>query len=97
MSWKITKVFDLQVDQMDYQALEVDLPQTPLPTGQLYDSACGYPHRFRLFDDDGYCYYEGQSVTCDDEAAFDPLDWAEADSGCTYIEYQQPNGKWEQL
>jgi hypothetical protein len=93
MSWKITKVFDLESEVSSSH----DAPELPLPTGSIYDAACDYPFRFQLFDDDGNLYYEGRSTTCDDEAAFDPLDWAEADSGCTYIEYQQPNGKWEQL
>ncbi|CAQ71596.1 hypothetical protein RALTA_B0985 [Cupriavidus taiwanensis LMG 19424] len=55
------------------------------------------PYASRLYDDDGELYYEGLSSDRDSEIAFQPLDWATADSGCTYIEYLQDNGKWEQL
>ena len=55
------------------------------------------PYRFRLYDDDGELYYEGRSDDRNSDAAFAPLDWAMADSGCTRIDYLQDNGKWETL
>lgn len=45
------------------------------------------PYRFRLYDDDGVLYFEGASSDRDSERAFDPLDWAQQDSGCTEIRY----------
>ena len=56
-----------------------------------------YPHIFRLLDADGNIYYYGRSRTCDDYAAFAPLEWAKADSGCTTIEYMDSYGDWEPL
>lgn len=55
------------------------------------------PYAFKLYDDDGELYYEGRSNNRASEFAFYPLDWAMEDSGCTYIEYLQDNGKWEML
>ena len=53
-----------------------------------------YPHPFRLLDGDGTVCYYGRSHSCDDEAAFAPLDWAKADSGCTTVEYLDTYGDW---
>ena len=99
MTWRITKVFDLDFQEGApvRNGTDAELPLSPLPTSRIYDAACDLPFRFQLFDDDGHLYYEGQSATCDDEAAFEPLDWAMNDSGCTYIEYRQPDGTWEML
>ena len=55
------------------------------------------PYKFKLYDDDGELYFEGISSDRESEDAFDPLDWAQADSGCTEIRYLQDNGKWETL
>lgn len=55
------------------------------------------PHRFRLFDDDGYLYFEGRSDDCDSEEAFAPLDWAMGDSGCVRIDYLGEDGEWREL
>lgn len=53
---------------------------------------------FKLYDDDGILYYTGKFYgDADSEDAFQPLDWATYDSGCTYIKYRQPNGKYETL
>jgi hypothetical protein len=54
------------------------------------------PHEFRLKDDDGEIYYEGRSDDNTSEDAFEPLDWANAGSGCTSIEYLN-DGEWEIL
>ncbi len=53
-----------------------------------------YPHPFRLLDGDGQVYFYGRSQSCDDDAAFAPLDWAKGDSGCTSVEYLDPWGEW---
>jgi hypothetical protein len=53
--------------------------------------------KFYLFDDDGELYYEGMMTKKYlDDYGFGPLDWAMADSGCTYMEYYE-NGVWKQL
>lgn len=56
---------------------------------------------FRLFDDDGELYYVG---VCDDldnqdqSGAFEPLDWAMGDSGCTRMDYRKKGEKvWKTL
>lgn len=54
------------------------------------------PFEFRLKDDDDNVYYYGRANECDSEEAFEPLDWAMNDSGCTSIEYKLESG-WEQL
>ncbi len=56
-----------------------------------------YPHPFRLLDGDGRICYYGRSKSCDDEAAFAPLDFAKVDSGCTSVEYLDPFGEWTPL
>ena len=46
--------------------------------------------KFRLLDDDGEIYFYGYSSSCDDEAAFEPLDYYGEAYGCTMIEYKDP-------
>ena len=54
--------------------------------------------KFRLLDDDGVIYFYGYSSSCDDEAAFKPLDYYGEAYGCTMIEYKDPEtGEYEQL
>ena len=54
--------------------------------------------KFRLLDDDGEVYFYGYSSSCDDEAAFEPLDCYGEAYGCTMIEYKDPKtGEYEQL
>ena len=54
--------------------------------------------KFRLLDDDGEIYFYGYSSTCDDEAAFEPLDYYGEAYGCTIIEYKNSEtGEYEQL
>ena len=54
--------------------------------------------KFRLLDDDGEIYFYGYSSSCDDEAAFEPLDCYGEAYGCTMIEYKDPKtGEYEQL
>jgi hypothetical protein len=53
---------------------------------------------FRLRDDDGEVYYEGRIRRdwLDDDRAFLPLAWAEANAGCTIMEFR--NGRrWDIL
>lgn len=54
-------------------------------------------YAFRMYDDDGMCYYEGFSDSKDDDAAFAPLDaFGGPNAGCSYIQYRV-KGKWETL
>lgn len=49
-------------------------------------------YEFRLYDDDGELYYEGLCKDLDDQSgddAFEPLDWAMMDSGCTTMKYRK--------
>ena len=56
----------------------------------------GYKTIFYLYDDDDILYYTGYLKETADE--FEPLYWAMADSGCTYIKYRNRNtGKFEIL
>lgn len=55
----------------------------------------------RLLDDDGEVYYEGRAsrkriLDSSEEYAFEPLDWAMADAGCTELQYFD-NGEWQTL
>ena len=50
--------------------------------------------KFRLYDDDNECYYEGwlhDDESCENQE--NALKWAEGDSGCTMIRVKR-NGKW---
>jgi hypothetical protein len=54
-------------------------------------------HRFRLLDDDGKVYFEGNSDDCDSQRAFAPLDdFGRGYAGCTEIQYFN-NGVWCRL
>ena len=55
----------------------------------------------RLLDDDGEVYYEGRAtreriLDSPEERAFDVLDWAMADAGCTELQYFD-GGEWQTL
>lgn len=55
----------------------------------------------RLLDDDGEVYYEGLAtrkriLDSSEEHAFEPLDWAMADAGCTELQYFD-NNEWQTL
>lgn len=53
--------------------------------------------RFRMFDGDRICYYEGFASRRPNETGFEPLeDFGAPNAGCSYIEYLE-NGKWEVL
>jgi len=54
-----------------------------------------FPHKFRMYDDDDQCYYEGY---CEEEE-FDPLDdYGAPNAGCAYIKYYNKEKKeWEVL
>ncbi|TSP14045.1 hypothetical protein [Cupriavidus campinensis] len=75
------------------------LPGVPKEARKAFDAELRkqMPFAFRLYDDDGELYYEGLSSDRDSETAFQPLDWAMADSGCTRIDYKQDDGTWETL
>ncbi|UUZ75480.1 hypothetical protein LP414_27580 [Polaromonas sp. P1(28)-13] len=52
----------------------------------------GMTDEFRLFDDDGELYYEGLCKDLDDQDednAFQPLDWARNDAGCTRMDHRK--------
>lgn len=56
---------------------------------------------FRLYDDDGNLYYEGLCLDLDDQegdSAFQPLDWAMNDAGCTRMDYRKKGQvEWKTL
>ena len=53
---------------------------------------------FKLYDDDGILYYTGKFYgDADSEDAFQPLDWATHNAGCTDIKYRQVDGTYESL
>ncbi|MDR0826836.1 MAG: hypothetical protein LBN33_03015 [Desulfovibrio sp.] len=56
----------------------------------------------RVLDDDGEVYYEGRAtreriLDSYEDRAFDFLDWAMADAGCTELQYKEGRGSWETL
>ena len=54
-------------------------------------------HRFRLLDDDGEVYYEGNSDDCSSWKAFDPLDdFGRGHAGCVEIRYLSAS-RWQPL
>lgn len=59
------------------------------------------PFEFRLLDDDKVIYYIGRCdnpADAEEEDAFDPLDWAMHDSGCTTFLYRANQlSNWETL
>jgi len=58
----------------------------------------GLTHKFRLLDDDGIVYAYGYSDSCDDDKAFDPLDYCEYLYGVTEIQYKNSTtGLYETL
>ena len=54
------------------------------------------PYKFRLLDDDGEVYFEGQSNDSLSECAFIPLDEIGNGYGCTDVQYFE-DGKWVSL
>jgi hypothetical protein len=54
--------------------------------------------QFRLYDGDDNLYYEGyyNGLEGSEEEAFEPLDWASYNSGCTTLRYLE-NGEWVEL
>ena len=62
---------------------------------------------FRVLDDDGIVYYSGkmtkERIEDSETRAFDVLDWAEYDAGCTELQYRpypcscQLHTQWETL
>lgn len=55
--------------------------------------------RFRLKDDDDIVYYKGWLYDDDEgDTQFRVLEWAQRDSGCTYIEiWDKEKKKWTQI
>ncbi len=54
----------------------------------------------RLYDDDDVLYYSGwmtQELMDEGESAFEPLDWAMFEAGCTSMQYKEPGKGWETL
>lgn len=52
---------------------------------------------FKLLDDDGELYAKGLCSDEDSENAFEPLDFASSEWGCTDIQFKNKNGRWESL
>jgi hypothetical protein len=86
MKWKITD--DLCNEDHQFKSA--------VGTGSGITDDKPLPFKFRLLDDDGEVYYLGESDDCNSQAAFTPLDWAEAYAGCTTIQFFRL-GKWETL
>lgn len=71
---------------------------SPEERDSIRKGEAGKGTHFKLYDDDDNCYYTGYFFgDADSEDAFQPLDWATYDAGCTRIAYRQPNGKYETL
>lgn len=85
--WKITK---------DHIGAGDEEGTTNSSPDMLVEFADQLIHKFKLYDDDGELYYEGIATNQDSESAFEPLDWAMANDGCTEIKYLN-KGKWETL
>ena len=91
MYWEITK---------DLLAAELDCASRAGYSRGKVPPETATPQRFRLLDDDGEVYYEGILIDPLDRASgFEPLDWAQYDSGCTEIQYWEPGkgGGWRTL
>ena len=87
--WEITK--DIIEDGSDNN-------KTNVPVDLMLDYEHKMIHRFKIYDDDGELYYEGRATNQSYENAFEPLDWAMANAGCTEIKYQNnETKKWETL
>ena len=63
--------------------------------------AAALPFEFRLLDDDGEVYFSGKCGNLDEadaDQAFEPLDWAERNFGCTEMQYRLNNEQeWRTL
>lgn len=71
---------------------------SPEERDSIKAGTAGTGAHFKLYDDDGNCYYTGKFYgDADSEDAFQPLEWAAYDAGCTYIKYRQSDGKYETL
>ena len=88
--WKITRDLLYKED-----SLFEDKSETGMHTTDFDPQKAGY--EFRLLDDDGIVYYHGLSDSCDDDNAFEPLDYYMPHSGCTEIQYKVDDGQWETL
>lgn len=59
------------------------------------------PVRFRTLDDDGEVYYGGAIsrswIDGEEEKAFGPLAYAQADAGATELQYHYGDGAWKTL
>ncbi len=69
------------------------------PTELLAQLAVGEGRPFRMFDDDDGLTYVGRIIADPgSQDDFGPLDdYGTPNAGCTYIEYQNAAGVWEQL
>lgn len=71
---------------------------SPAERDAIKAGKAGKGTHFKLYDDDANCYFTGYFFgDADSEDAFQPLDWATNDAGCTDIKYRQPNGSYESL
>lgn len=89
--WKITKDHIEDGEHEGYTFTPHEAFNNPLIQELLNN-------KFRLYDDDGELYFEGIATNQSCESAFEPLDWAMANFGCTEIKYlNNETKKWETL
>ena len=112
MAWIILKDHqaDLQYEApSNLNAVGMTGPSTALDE-TLARLNAGEGAAFKMFDGDSELYYEGLYLEDERENAnhhvllqrttdeFQPLeDFGAPNAGCAYIEYQNPEGKWEML
>lgn len=76
MAWQITKTF-------------LDGESSAMSRG-FNKHAAKATHRFRMYDDDGTCYFEGLSTS---DSSFAPLDdYGTPGYGCTTMSYWEQRG-----
>lgn len=70
-------------------------------TNYLSSHGSMFPYGWQTFDEDGYLVYSGSCgdiTNADQDQAFAPLDFSEADCGATTMKYRKVGGsKWETL
>jgi hypothetical protein len=93
--WRITKDW-INVESNGFQdrpLIESDPFDTVDTQVGRWDPQNPANKTFRLYDDDGSLYFEGQASA---EVEFEPLDYFGRSYGCTEIRYYN-KGRWEQL
>ncbi|MYM92594.1 hypothetical protein [Duganella vulcania] len=82
-------------------AMARDLGAARVPEDERAQLVADCDYEFRLYDGDDHLYYEGVCKELDQqdgESAFEPLDWAQTDAGCTTMKYRKKGlGVWQTL